>query len=381
MPISLDELQTPLTEDEVRTVLTDLLTALNFPVTAWQEGGAARSFLEMQSSLGASLSERTAALSKQGYLSTATAEFLDALALSHYDETRTAAIASVFNVDFVNAGTTTHGPFTAGSILARSTSGQLFESTGSETITASTTTVVAMKAQLSGAAGNIPAGALQLVTPLAGVTPNFAGTLTTAGSDTEGDPVYRERARSKWTTLRVEKTSEGVEQIARSAAPNITGVSVDDANPRGAGTVDVYLAADNAVAGTSDVNVVQAALDIQFFGNGIVDQLVKAFPAVAATQDLTATVYVRGVTEADITALLTSAWQAFLITIPLGGFDLSPGPEHTVQRGQIIEALSAVPGVVSVDLVTPAVDLTSLVTENKVLEGTTSFTIVVLPSA
>lgn len=68
MPLSLADLQQPLTKDEVRTILEDLLEDASFPVTAWQDESAARAFLETQSALGAILSERVAYAAKQGFL-------------------------------------------------------------------------------------------------------------------------------------------------------------------------------------------------------------------------------------------------------------------------------------------------------------------------
>lgn len=377
MPLSLKELQTPLTIDEVRTTLTDFLVVLGFPVTAWQDEGAARSFLEMMSALGASLSGRVATLALSVDLETAEGEFLDVKARSDYDEARDEAVATVFNADFVNSGGTTHGPIAAGQLIVRSTTGQLFDSTGIETITASATTVVELKAQVPGAAGNIGADTLQLVTPLAGVTSSTDGTLTTAGADDADDKLLRDACRTKWGTLRVEKVEDGVRNLALNAAAGVTDVDVQATNPRGPGTVDVFLAADNATAGSADVIAAQAALDLAFLGNGTVDQLVKAFAAPTTTQDITATVYVQGVTAADALIDLTAAWNAFIIDVPIGGFDLSPGPTNIIQTGQIVKAFEAVTGVISVSLVVPAADV-SVAVSTKVLTGAIVITPIVV---
>lgn len=380
MPLSQTDLQTPLTKESVRTILTDLLTALDFPVEAWQDEGAARSFLEMQSALGATFSDRVAALSKQGFLSTAEAEFLTNLVKSHYDEDRNVAVASVFDVSMVNSGGTTHGPLAAGSIILRDSLGQTFENTGTATVSASTTTTVEFKAQVPSAESNITAQTLELATPLAGVTAVFDGNFTTAGADAESDPKLRERARTKWGTLRVEKVRDGILNLARNAASSIHGVSIDDDNPRGAGTVDVYLAAENATAGGSDVTAVQTALDDAIFGNGTTDQLVKAFAAPTATQNLAADIYVQGTTLEAATTALTQAWRDFLVTVPVGGFDLSPGPANVIQVGQIVDALAEVPRVISVKVTTPSDDV-SVSANTKVLEGTITFNIIVLASS
>lgn len=380
MPLSLADLQTPLTRDDVRPILEENLQDLDFPVTAWQDESAARSFLETSAALGAVLSERVAELSKQGFLSTAEGDFLAALTASHYDEDPNPAVAAVFNVTFANSGGITHTP-AAGEVVLRSADGQTFTNTGALVVTAGADTTVAIQAQAAGAAGNIEAQTLELVTPLAGVVVTFDGTFTTAGADKESDPKLRERARSKWGTLRVEKVRAGVLNLARSAAPAIHGVAIDDDNPRGPGTVDVYLAAQNATAGGSDVTAAQAALDDAFFGNGAVDKLVQAFAAPTTTQSLVATIYARSVDAAQLELALDAAWEDFLESIPVGGFDLSPGPTHTIPRAMIIAALAgAHEGILAVDLTTPASDV-SVAATTKVLDGGTTFTITILPSA
>jgi uncharacterized phage protein gp47/JayE len=377
MPLSQVDLQTPLVKEDVRTILEDLLEDAGFPIDAWQDEGVARAFLETQAALGAITSDRIAALAKQGFLSTAEVEYLTALVKSHYDEDRNLATASVFPVTMVNSGGVTHTP-AAGAVVFRSDDGQTFTNLAALTLPLNSTTIVSVQAQAVGAAGNIEAQTLELVTPLAGVVATFAGTFTSAGTDAESDPKLRERARTKWAMLRVEKVRDGVLNLARNAAVAIHGVAIDDENPRGAGTVDVYLAAQNATAGGADVTAVQTALDGAFFGNGTVDQLVQAFPAPTVAQAVAATIYVRGVTTAQAEAALAVAWADFLVSIPVGGFDLTPGPTNTIPRGMIIAALgNADPNILAADVTSPAADVTVDAT-SKVLDGGTTFTVVVL---
>jgi uncharacterized phage protein gp47/JayE len=233
--------------------------------------------------------------------------------------------------------------------------------------------VVAVRADIAGAAGNVPGQTLELVTPLAGVLAVYDGNLTTAGADAESDTKLTERARSKWGTLRVTKIHAGTLSLARNAAPNIHNVGIDDQNPRGAGTVDVYLAAENATAGGADVTAVQAALDLAFFGNGSVTKLVEAVAAPTVAMNLTGVVYYKGVEATDLSNAINVAWREFLASIPIGGFDFSPGPNHIVLQGQIIDALTDVPGVVAMVLTSPGAT-TNVPINTKVIEGTITLT-------
>ena len=133
MPLSQADLQTALAKEDVRTILEDLLEAADFPLDAWQDEGVARAFLETQAALGAIMSERVAFLSKQGFLTTAEADFLTALVLSHYDEDRNLATTSVFPITLVNTGGVTHTP-AAGTVVFRSDDGQTFTNTADLTV-------------------------------------------------------------------------------------------------------------------------------------------------------------------------------------------------------------------------------------------------------
>lgn len=378
MALSLIDLQTPVSADSVRAFLEGLLVAAGFPVSAWQDEGAARAFLEGQSQLGAQQSVPVAALAKMGFLSTAEADFLTAVVKSNYDDDRSLAVATVFDVNMINSSATTYIKG-AKEITLQARNGRNFLNAAGATVTAGATTIVSFTAELPGAASNVPGQDLTLVTPLAGVIARFAGGFTSAGADAEGDVQLRERASSKWATLRVEKIAPGIVNVVRVAAPAIHGVAVDDANPRGPGTLDVYLAADNATAGVSDVAAVQTALNGALFGTGSAVVAGLAIAAPTLVLDLAMTVYVRGLTPTAAVTALSLAWDAFLLTIPVGGFDLSPGPNHVILPGQITDYMAQnITGVVSSDVTLPTADPILVPLFTKVLRGAANFSVVVL---
>jgi uncharacterized phage protein gp47/JayE len=375
MPLSLFDVQTPLSVDSVRALLLSLLDDAGFPVESWQDEGTAKALVEMAAHLAAQQSQPVALLAKMGFLDTSEDDFLTALMKSDYDEDRNVAVATVMPVRLINASNTTYSKG-ASEIILTSASGRTYSNAAGASVTANATTVVNFTAEVAGAAGNVPAQTMQLTTPMAGVTAAFDGGFLTAGSDAESDIAVRERARTKWARLRTETIRAGITNLVRTAAPNVTGHSIDDENPRGPGTLDVYLAGDNATAGSGDVALVQTALDAALFGTGTDEQAGLAIAAPTQTQDLNATVYVRGVTETAALTDLTAAWRAFLVTIPVGGFDLSPGPQNVILPGQIVDAFAEVAGVVSTSLDVEAPIAVPLHT--KVLEGAINITVVVL---
>ncbi len=374
MPLSIEDIQTPVTAEEMKAFLFEQLSLLSFPVQAWQDEGAARSFVELQAATGVELSKVIAELATLVYLGDAKGKFLSKLTASHYDEPRTEAVRSVFNVSMVNSGVSNH-VVAAKAVILKAKNGQTYRNVSGATVTGSTTTVMAFIADIAGAAGNVPAQTLEMVTPLAGVQAVYDGNLTTAGADQESDTKLTERARGKWGVLRVTKIHDGVLNLARNAAPNIHNVGIDDQNPRGPGTVDVYLAAENATAGGADVIAVQAALDLAFFGNGSVTKLVEAVAAPTVLMNLTGTVYFKGVEATDLSNAINAAWREFLASIPIGGFDFSPGPDNIVLQGQVVDALTDVSGVVAMVLTSPVPE-TNVPINTKVIEGTITLTFV-----
>lgn len=377
MSLSLFDLQTPVSVASFRAYLEGLLVAAGFPVTAWQDESAARAFLELQAQAGAQQSIPVAALAKMGFLSTAEADFLTAKAKSDYDLDRNAAVFTIVNVSLINASTTAYVKG-AREIIVQSRTGRNFFNIVGATVTANATTVVSFISELPGAASNVPSQDFTLVTPLAGVIARFGGTFTTAGADAEGDPQLRERASSQWATLRIEKIDAGILNLVRTAAPSVFGVALNTENPRGAGTLDVYLAASNATAGVADVAAVQAALNPALFGTGTAEVAGLAIAAPTQVVNLAMTAYVRGLTVADATSALAAAWTAFLLTVPVGGFDLSPGPSNVILPGQITDFIGEVPGVISSSVDLPSANPILLPLYTKVLEGTVSFNVIVL---
>lgn len=377
MAISIRDVQIPLTVTEVKTMLLTKLTDLGFPVTSWQDKGIARSFVEAAAQYGADISIRVAELANAPFLQTAKGETLTRLVKSHYDEDRAAGIRSIFTVTLVNAGGVNHTISNPNTIRLKANNSATFSNTSTGTISANASTVFTFQADIAGASGNVSAQFLQMVTPYAGVTADYDGNLGTAGADPESDIALAEHASSKWGTLRVEKVRDGILNLARDVVPTIHSVGVDDANPRGPGTVDVYLASLNATAGTSDVSAVQAALDQAIFGNGTSD-LVKAFASPTQIFNIVATIYYRGVDPVDLENDLNAAFRQFLADTPIGGYDLSPGPTNVITKDQLGEYLNAVTGAVSLRITSPTAFESAITQNHKVIEGTITWNLIPL---
>lgn len=173
-----------------------------------------------------------------------------------------------------------------------------------------------------GSAGNFPEGAsFTLVSTLAGVTAidaGFkAGTGTQFGVDEESDATLRKRCRAQWPATSLWGTRLAFARYIQEAfdaagvTNTITRFALDDTNPNGPGSYDIYLANVLGPATAEEVAIVQAYFDtIEKSGSGPV----RVFAAIA--KNITLSVQLKGSTDtATATTLLTN----MLSTVSLGG--------------------------------------------------------------
>jgi len=386
MTITLEQLRTPATEDEALETLIGYLSAVGFNSSSWHSGSLQRQFLRMFAVAYADMTTFIAAVAGAAYNETATGDALTAFSLSHYQNTRTEAVAAVGSMVLSNSGVVPYAIGVGEVVVAYSTpTGDeqvTFRNTTGGTLAAGGTLTISVTADVPGADGNVPTDTdLYLVTALAGVTvtnPALAGTetwLTTTGSDQETDAALRVRNATRWATRSTETIADTVLNICLNAAAGIEKVSVNDQNPRGAGTFDVYLAGLDDTASSGDVAAALAALEARFFGS----DRVRCYAASETAIGLTGTIYyASGHSSAQVEQAVDAALDAFFESIPLGGFDFTPGPTRVVPRDELDRAIrNATIGGESivrlVALTAPSGD-TSISAHQLVVRGTDSLT-------
>ena len=92
--ITLESLITSSTNDEAKARLLARLGAASFPVTDWNDGGVARTMVEMDAEESRMYSETQVEVAKSGFLSTALGDWLTLYAREVYGLTRYAATYS-----------------------------------------------------------------------------------------------------------------------------------------------------------------------------------------------------------------------------------------------------------------------------------------------
>ncbi len=357
--ISFTSLRTPVTRAQALVIIQGVLTEVGFNATSWQSGSVQLSFLAMCAHIYSRFSEYVAAILEGGFLLYSRGDWLTHLADSEFDCQRRPGVTAQHRcVLTCSAGT---GPYTiaVGGLVAADTEVTYRNITGG-TITSGGTLVLTLECETAGAKGNAVNDTItSMVTTYAGVTitnPAYGAdgrSVIRSGFDEETDAVLIERCRTRWAALSVETTADKVTYYSLLASQAVHKVLVDGTNPRGAGTVDVYVAKLTGGVPSSDVTLVETELWKHFIGDNVPERI-RAYSATAQTFNPAGNVYITANSDETIVrAAVEASLLAMLGTVPIGGTNYSPGPQHILTLGDILAAIESVPGVISVTLSSP----------------------------
>jgi uncharacterized phage protein gp47/JayE len=204
---ALTDLLTVSTDAVCKARLLTRLDDLGFPITDWEEGGVARSLVEIDAKENADFSTAQVAITRGGYLSLARGDWLTLYAYEAYQETRKAATYTEGEIELTCAAGS--GPYTvlAGQLWVSDALGHRYNNTTGGTLASGGTLDVTVKAEIAGSAHNAAIGTVTtMVTPLVGVTctnpDNGGGSWPdTTGTDEELDARLSARCAAKWATL------------------------------------------------------------------------------------------------------------------------------------------------------------------------------------
>lgn len=285
-------------------------------------------------------------------------EWVDRIVGAWFTTTRVAATKTrwMFRLTAaLGAGTITAG---ARELVADAGRGVYFDNMTSISIPAGTSALVEFECRTAGIAGNVLAGAVtgfQIGKSGLSVT-NPAGGITYAGRDKERNVDYIARGRAKFASNSVGGARAAylvwiVEAFEKASLPvSVTKVGVDDANPSGPGSTDIYLANATGPATVDELAVVDAYLQPR---RGLGTGRLRVLAAPLLTIPVVATLYVDS--NADAVADSQAALNALKADFPLGG-----APHGYLFTDAIKGALlgpDGVRGVYKVDLITPGADV------------------------
>jgi hypothetical protein len=284
-------------------------------------------------------------------------EWVDLLVYSWYQRTRVAATAArwLFNLTAsVGAGTISA---TAGELIAVAGEVQ-FTNIAALQVPDGQTIPAEFVAITKGATGNIFPGTIEgFVVGKSGLSvSNPASGLLYAGRDAERNAAYIARGRAQLAA-----TSSGGSRdaylawaveafVAAGYDPTITKIAVDDTNPRGPGTTDLYVANAAGPATPTEIEVLNDYLQPR---RGLGTGSLLVIPAPFLVVPVVAALYVDG-NEAAV-AQATARLAQLQADIPLGG-----GPKGYLYQDTIRGLWlgpDGVVGVYKVDMISPSSDL------------------------
>jgi uncharacterized phage protein gp47/JayE len=371
MPASLEQLRTVPTRAQTLQWYLDQLTGLGFNATAWQSGTPQRTLLLALSRVTTNFAEIGKQVAELCFNDLARGAALEAYSIARFGNTPKPGTKTKYTLTLTNGGTVPH-TFAVGQLLFSTKQNvQYRNTTGGTVASGGGTLAVTVEAVKKGATGNVADNSITvMVTPLAGVScTNLAGGLVSSGEDPELDATLRLRNSTKWARLSLELTRDAHINIALESHPNIRRAEVDDTNPRGAGTIDVYIAGASNASGPVEIEACQnyfaaRALQTETYpadpapAPGNTDPtrvLVKAAPA--SPVNVTGTIYyASSVSQTDVQARVEAAIDAYIRLAPIGGYPY-PSPGKVLPKNNLENAILKVTGVRTVVLTDPSADV------------------------
>lgn len=376
MALSVEQLIEQVSKEVALTTLISILDALGFPATSWQSGSIQRTLLEMHAELYEEISLVVTDIAKAGFNPTSTGGWLTLLADSHYDNQRGEGVKTRGRCRVTDAQTT--GPHTIdeGEIVVADAAGHRYRCTGVNVDPAFALPTVLnaggfvdliFEAELVGSAYNIANGEITIVVEgPPGITvnnpdPGSGSWRTQEGADPETDAALQRRDQTKWATLTKAPPADAYEFWARAADQSVTRVYIDDENPRGPGTLDVYIAgADGALTGPDTTPDTVAYIVRQYIEDGrrAINDDVLVVSAVDSEVTITGTVYCLPSADLDdIEAKVGAAITEYFKSVPIGGVRSDSVSIGAFLLGGLYAAIFSVTGVVNVALSAPLADV------------------------
>lgn len=354
---------------EVYAWLIELLKSVGFETDGWQSGRIQRSIMTTIAAGNADLSELVKFTVEFSFGPTSSGPPLTLFSLSRYRNRRVLARKTKGPMRLRNVGSSSH-PMGVGEVIVSDGAGTEFRNTTGGTLPpgsvgAPSSLVLEFEAALAGAASsNIGRGAVRLmVTQFAGVSvsndvnPVDQPWYTLIGLDEELDTALQRRNETKWALQSLELVKEGFEAVAR--ANGAIKVDIDDTNPRGQGTLDVYAAGAAAQLGVAEMQAIQLAFSKRVFRTDATWQspwlfgnssLIQVKPPAMQTFSLPAGIVYYTGQLAAVKEAVRLALNDIVTLCPIGGYNYAPGPTNVITIGDLSHAIEEIEGVATVEL-------------------------------
>jgi hypothetical protein len=290
--ISIADLTTPMTREQVERSLYDVLGRLGVSTTSWKTGAVVRAMLTATALLFSALSYLTASIARSGFLELATGDWLTLVARYVFNVERVEATFAEGEVTLTN---TTGGVFVYDPedlTVRNSTTDKSYRNTSAFVLNGFETLTVAVRAVESGSASTSVAGAIDSIeSGPDGV--NVSNAPAVVGQDEETDPNLRVRCLEKLGALSPNGPWDAYSYAARNATRadgSLIGVTRVRVRNDGYGNVFVYCAtATGGVTGDAndpdtDLGAINEAIQRQATPQCVVANVYSATPVAIEVQ-------------------------------------------------------------------------------------------------
>jgi phage-related baseplate assembly protein len=323
MALSLEDLITELTEEEIKKSAVSFLTGLGFPVGSWASGAIMRTFIAVFASVAAPFTRIMVDVAKSGFLDTAESQWLAFLSEQQFDYSPTKAT------------------FATGDLTVNNTEGGVFNFAAREfrvlyediNPAASYVNVdpfslgshemgkhITIEAEEIGSRSTAPAGAITTIVSSANGV-ECTNEAAVVGIDAESDASIKSEARLSTGPLSPNGPYAAYEFVARNFALN-GGVVVTKAKAivdNDLGIATLYVAGPSGPIGSTDIDKIQDAINRLCKPLGF-DCVVASAVELELSINVVLAVYTSlGIVSADLIAKKQAQLIAWIQTLPIGG--------------------------------------------------------------
>lgn len=278
MAFTFEQLTEPKTQKEVLVELKKFLEDLGIQTTNWKPRSPSQTNLQLDAYIYKQLLDRIASQSFNQLNQYASGSALSELSISRFQNERILADKTRGYMNVSSSALIQPRTWLPGELKVADPGNNQLVFLNMETITVSSADAESLykfEAQEAGESYNIQTGVtmsnvvtmngLRVTNPVFGT--NSDTWITDPGVNMESDNALRSRNETKFASLqRGESISKGIEHIIYEAN-QMEFVRCDDTNPRGPGSVDVYIANALTTGTSTQVDVAQDALNLNSFNN------------------------------------------------------------------------------------------------------------------
>jgi baseplate J-like protein len=365
--ISVDDLTTPLTRQEVQAFIYSGLATLGVNTTLWKSGSPLRTLIVVVSALGAAFTSLMAAVARSGFLELTAEDWLTLVAHYVYGIDRDLATFATGVITLVNSGGGVYTLDPGDLIIASGASGKTYRNTASISLGAMmTNTNVPIQATESGSGSNALGGEINVV-----VTSTLAGVACTnpsaiVGLDDELDSDLKTRCNERLGALSPfgpwDAYSSAVKGATRADGSSV-GVKRVRLTKDGAGGVTVYCATKSGAVTSPDLVFVDTAVQTKAAPQSITALTVSATEhPIDVTYEAWA-YNTSGRSPSQIETTISQALTAFFATQPIGGNIIDSGPGKVFAEAIRAAIGASLPEIFHAVITAPSGDTTLMIGE------------------